>query len=127
MCRIALVCVLLCLSGPVGCGGDKPQEVLERRGLNEVTAEANELSINGLERQARAYRDAVHYQRGELDRLRQARKNLEYKEQRGSAAKVKMDSQMRRLAKSIEQLTKRHQIYIARLRQKGRQTDEFEL
>ena len=126
MCKMVLVGVLLCLSGPVGCGADKPQEVLERRGLNEVTAEANELSVNGLERQARAYRDAIHYQQGELDRLRQAKKSLEYKEQRGPAAQ-EMDSQMQRLAKSIERLTKRHQIYIAKLRQKGRQTDEFEL
>ena len=122
---MVLVGVLLCLSGPLGCGGDKPQEVLERRGLNEVTAEANELSINGLERQARAYRKAICDQRDELDRLKQAKKSLEYKEQRGPAAQ-EMDSQMQRLAKSIERLTKRHKVYITKLRQKGHQTDEFE-
>ena len=109
-----------------GCGQTSTEDALQQRPLSDVIAEANELSNDGLERQARAYRDAVVKQNEELDRLKQTKRDLDYVEKTGPRAK-ELDKQMQVLGKSIGRLIERHRVYINRLHQKGLPTDGLEL
>ncbi|GEM_PF-4364428 len=116
--------LLLGLLLSIGCGGASSKEDLERRSLQDVYDEAQKLSVDGLERQAAAYRDAIRSQQGEMEQLRQQRNSLPYDQRNGDQAQ-KLDEEMKDLGTSIKNLRDRHRIYIERLQQKGVPTDEY--
>lgn len=120
--QTVLPLVLMVLAG---CGGGVTDEALAHRSLSEIADEVAELDVGELEKQARAYQQAIHRQREALERLRAAKEKLDYTERSGPDAR-RMDDEMRELSRFISRLIQRRQFYVNKLHQRGVSTDEFE-
>jgi outer membrane murein-binding lipoprotein Lpp len=108
-----------------GCGGRTPEKDLERRSLHDIAAEADRLSDDGLRRQARAYQESIRRAQQELDALRGASDELDYRKRSGPEAKA-LDERKRVLGRTLAKLLERRDVYLSRMRERGLPTREFE-
>jgi hypothetical protein len=119
--------VLLTLAAAwTGCSsGVRPQD-LAARSMEDVIAEADSLQVNGLERRATMYRDAIHNQQTEMERLRKEQSDLGYNQMGGEKA-ANLVRRMKETGLITSRLIERYQVYINKLHEKGVSTKAYEL
>ena len=126
MLRFAGMLLFLVWLACVGCSVGSRAEELAVRPLEDVAAEADKMTVTGLEHRAQLYRDAVHREQDRLARLRDALSKLSNDEKQGPKGRTLAD-RMIAVGRIQSRLIERHQVYIDRLHSKGISTEAYKL
>jgi len=110
-----LYCLLvLCSLVLFGCG----KKADENKPLNEVKAEAEQMSVGELRSMAMKYKNAILAKEPEVKKLADQLKKIPVTEMLGPEAK-EIKAEMDALSKSISALKQRFQVYYDKLEEKG--------
>jgi len=114
--RNITVCGLLVLSSLIlyGCG----KKADENKPLNEVKAEAEQMSAEKLRLLAMKYKDAIVAKKGDVEKLAAKLNGIPIAEKLGTQAK-ELAAEIEVLNKSISALRERFQVYYHKLKEKG--------
>lgn len=114
--------VLACVAGLSGCG----KKADENKPIEQVTAEAEQMSTKDLRSMAEAYHAKIVAKQAELDQFVKKLAEIPALEQLGKEAGA-IKSDMDNLSKAISALTERFKIYYDKLKDKGGDLSGLEL
>jgi hypothetical protein len=107
-----------------GCSNLSRDQALSERSMETVYNEVDTMSVDGLQKRALAYRDAVVHQKKILADLRSDKEKLSFSESTGPRADA-LNRRVTDVSRVLSRLMERHQAYFERLREKGVAVDEY--